>query len=45
MFFLTLELSIPGNDTSIFKTKLQLGGKIPKIEHIEVGFSLKCIIY
>jgi hypothetical protein len=39
-FFLTLELSILGNDTSIFKTKLQLGGEIPKIEHIDVAFSL-----
>ncbi len=43
-FFFALELSIPGNDTSILKTKLQLGGKIPKIEQIDMGFPMKCII-
>jgi hypothetical protein len=34
--FLTLELSIPGNGTSILKNKPQSGGKISKIAHKEV---------
>jgi hypothetical protein len=42
--FLTLELSIPGNYTSIIKNKPQSGGNIPKIAHKAVDFEQKCIV-